>query len=949
MKLTLAVTMASMALLLSCASDKPRTIGSLQYVPLEDKETPIKPMTHEQVREEYTELLNLFEDERLKEQIERRVADVYMMESVQDQTQQQQQPTNHYVDAIKAYRNILDKYPNSPDNAEVLYQLAKAYDMEGEHEEAMAMLVQLTSRHPNYVNVAEAHFRMGDLHFNNQNYRAAQVSYLAVTGYNKPQLTTNARYMLGWAYYKQAQFKNSLGEFALVLDGLLGQATDIEQLDKAQQPLAADTVNAMSLALDKLGGAEAVASVTTIAGKSYVWMIYDSLGEYYLEKELYEKSAATFRLFVDRHSNSEKAPILHDKIIDTYTKGGFPSLALQEKEVYVDAYGIHSSYTGNRQGLQPHIAESLMTYLDELARYHYTQGQALQEQSAKAESATDDADDKESLQPVAALSRQSIRSFDKAAGFYREYADTFPQDQRIDEVYFLMSESLFLAERYEEATLGYEQVAYHPKGDSAREHAANAGYAAIIAYQAHIARLTPESDNTKVWQSKAVESMLRFAATFHGDERAVSVLTNAAEYLFSLDQYQRAIEVSSKLIATNEALDKTLKKTAFGIIAHSYFNLGDYHNAEVHYVQQRALIAPDSEEYADVSERLATAMYKKSQQIDASGESAAAVAQLLNIKVLTPKSELRVPAQYEAATMLLSMEQWAKAITELNELASLFPEHELSIEFPRRLAFAHEKNEAWALAATSYRRLAEQDPDAEVRREALFLAATMFERDKNYNAAIEHFKQYANSYEQPYGTLMEARYNLAVNYERVGDTSKQLFWLKKILEGEQAYAKTDRNRWLASWANVQYGDYYTGEFLRYQLHLPLVKSLPKKNELMNNASERYEAAASFGVLEFVTMSSFKIAELYRQLALDLRSAPQPALSAAEKPIYQQIIEEQAQPFDQLSAQLYQANIDRAWSGEYNEWIGRSFEAMRVLNPTRFNKTELIVSYGDEIR
>src|SRR5690606_28356149 len=134
----------------------------------------------------------------------------------------------------------------------------------------------------------------------------------------------------------------------------------------------------------------------------------------------------------------------------------------------------------------------------------------------------------------------------------------------IDEIYFLKAEALFLAKRYAEAISDYEHVAYRPKGKSAEKHAPNAGYAAIISYQKHIETLPANSADVKKWQAQAVESSLQFAKTFHTDSRSPMVLTNAAEYLFSLDQYQRALEVSGSLIANNPQLDKTLKKTAYG-------------------------------------------------------------------------------------------------------------------------------------------------------------------------------------------------------------------------------------------------------------------------------------------------------------------------------------------------------------------------------------------------
>lgn len=944
MKLRLCI-LSVLILVAGCSGNKATTLGSLKYKPVKEEEIHFQRMSHQEVRAEYKDLLDEFEDQQLKEQIERRIADVYMMEGVYDQNRQKEKQS-YYVDAIKAYRNILEKYPDSPDNAEVLYQLAKAYDMEGDQVEALAMLTELTQRHPGYANIGEAYFRKGDIHFNNQDYANAERSYLAVTQLQNVKFAINAHYMLGWAYYKQHQYHKSLDAFIYVLDRLVQNHASLDHLDKAEKPLAQDSLHSTTLALDRIGGAEAISSLP-LARKTYVWMVYDNIGQYYLDKELYEDSATAFRLFVSNHRHAPQAPQLHEKLINTYITGSFPRQALGEKESYVAAYGLRSDYQGNRNGMSASVSQSINTYLDELARHFYSEGQAYQAEIAEL---------KEKKNPdkklIAERSSQSIASYARAAGFYQEYVETFPNDARIDEVYFLKAEALFLARNYAEAIVDYERVAYRPKGNSAQMHAANSGYAAIISYQKHIDTLAADAPEVKKWQAQAVESMLQFARTFHADSRSPTVLTNAAEYLFGLDQYKRALEVSESLIANNPQLDSTLKKTAYGIMAHSYFKLNDFQNAENSYLKQRELVDRSDEEYQQISERLATAIYKKSEGIVDKGEKEAAIEQLLRIKVLTPDSSIRVTAQFDATAMLLELEEWGRAIVELRELLTLYPDHELAVEFPRKLSFAYEKNENWALAAESYLGLSEKDPDAEVRREGLFLAASMFEKNKNYTTSIELFKRYDATYPEPFSSRMEARYHLAILHETLVDTQQQLHWLGRLIDGDmQAGAKrTDRSRWLAAWAKIKNGDYYAKEFSSNKLYLPLVKSLPAKNKSLELAINHYQGSADYGILEFVTMSSFKIAHLYQQFARELRESQRPAgLSTEELAMYAEIIEEQSTPFDNLAIELHQANIDRAWDGQFNEWIDQSFAEMRVLSPARFNKTEVIVSYGDEIR
>lgn len=938
-------------LLTACSAGGPKTIGSLNYEPpLRDEPEPAV-VTHEEVRSEYDELAELFEDQAVKEQIERRIADVYMMEGTHDQ-RQVGVSGSHYVEAIKAYRNILEKYPDSPDNAEVLYQLAKAYDLEGDQDEALAMLTELTRRHPHYPNLAEAHFRMGDILFNQEDYHQAEQSYRSVLAFEESRLQINAQYMLGWALYKQRRFSGALSSFSEVLSSLMGNRVELDGLDEARQPVARDTIHSISLALDKVGGAEVIAALEGLSGRPYVWLIYDDLGEYYREKDLYEKAADSFRQFVTTHADAPQAPGLHSKIIDTYRDGGFPSLVLKEKAAFVSAYGIHSGYAGNAEGLSPSLREPLRQYLDELARYHYNEGETLnQRESDERPELGESGSLAEAADQDTELDDEARAAYEQAAAYYGEYAATFPEDERIDEVIFLRSESLFLAQRYAQAVDGYEQVAYQPQGTSAQEHASNAGYAAILAYQEHIATLTGQASSTAQWQTRAVDSMLRFAGRFHEDPRAVSVLTHASDYLFSLGEYRRALDVSEGLLAQNPQLDSAVKKTVYGIMAHSHFNLEGYDQAAVNYQRQRDLMDPQGDSYPKVTERLATSLYRHAQALEAKGaDELQVVEQLLKIKALAPAASLRVPTQYEAATRLIGLTQWDAAIDQLDELNRLFPDHELAVEFPRRLAYAQEQREDWAAAAEQYRLLSEQDPDEQLRQEALFLTAEMYENQGDLTSAIDYFRDYANRYSQPTAPLMEARYRLAINYQKVGDGKRQRFWLDKLVEGASEFDDTDRNRWLGAWANDQYGDYYAESYRQYPLSLPLVESLPEKNRLLERASERYQRSADQGLFEFTTRSGYKIAELYRQLARELRAAPVPtSLSTEDRALYRELIEEQALPFDELARELHQANIDRAWSGEFNQWIDQSFSSMRALDPERFDKTEQIVSYGDAIR
>ena len=935
-KLALLVMLASLTA--ACSSSGPQKLGELKYKAKKEKKIEFKKLSHKEVRQEYKEILDLFEDKQLKEQIERRIADVYMMEGNYDSNREAPRKS-YYVEAIKEYEEILKKYPNSPDNAEVLYQLAKAYDLEGNQEKAMTMLTDLVRRHPNYPNIAEAHFRRGDIQFNNGQYSEAERSYYQVIQRGNERLNLNAYYMMAWSQYKLFKFDSSVKNYSVVFSSLLSEQTTLDGLSSTDRPVVEDTIHSMSLAFDKLGGAQVIEDYKSIANLPSTWLLYDKLGQYYLDKKLYEESAVSYRSYIQRFPKDLRAPTLHANIITAYIKGEFPQQALEEKETYVASYGIYSDFPANSNGLSSELAPTVKTYLDELSGHFHGAGQVYDKEAAKLKSSKSKALKKRTL---------AKEAYRKATSFYQEYIDSFPKDALVDEKRFLKAEAFFAAEDYENAITDYELVAYEPVGTSAAENAADAGYAAIFSYK-KLLEAERKDEATRKLKASAVDSMLKFSSRFDQDERSPNVLTNAAEYLFSLDRYDRALEVSESLIADNPDLDREVKRTAFGIAALSAFKLDQFEKARDAYLAQRELTPKSSEEYNAITERVATAAYKNGEALLAAEQQDDAIAQYLDIKRLAPQSPVRIVAQYDAASLLLAKEDYKAALPELLEFDRSFAGHELAADVKRKLAFAYEKDEQWNMAAKRYAYLAENDLDKDIRRDSLYSSADMYEKANDRYRAIAQYEAFNEQYRAPFDLVLEARHRLAENYKALNNIPQQHAWLESIiaLDKQAGSSNTTRSRFLASSAHMTFGDFYAKRYRNVYLNQPLAESMEEKSAALDIAAGHYQDAADLGALEFVTQSSFKIAGLYENFAKGLRNAPRPSgLSGDDIRLYYEIIEEEAAPFDELARELHMVNISRAWEGQYHDWIGQSFIAMKTLDPERFAKQMRSADYGE---
>jgi TolA-binding protein len=925
------------------------TIGQLSNdrAPLTD--VPLPKVSHQDVRNEYRSLLETVDNKALKKQIERRIADVYMLEGDHNQLMGTTPGKDGYfASAIKSYNEIIDKYPDDPGNAEAVYQLAKAYDLDGNDTKGLETLDTFIKRYPTSPRLAEVYFRKGDIHFRHGQYEQAESAFRAVVslGQESPFLN-NSYYLLGWSRYKQSNYDGGLQAFSEVLDRLVPEDGKIEHLNKVARSLVDDTLHIVGLSLAYDGGADKITKLYASRPQSqkYLWLLYSGLGQHFLEKERYEDSAESYRAFVLQEPTSDRAPEMHSEMIRVYIEGKFFSQVLPEKEHYVQNYGVHSAFWALKgEDVKAKVIPTLKAYLDELAHYYHGKAQDLKKQLAGTDV---DANKRNTL------AQTEKESFLKAAEYYQQFMESFPQDPQVHDMVFMRAEALFDGGDYVSAIEGYEQTAYdykHPK------YGADAGYAAIIAFKKHADELLAEhgadSPQLTEWRAKSVENQLRFVNSYGSDKRAGAVLAKASEELFALKRYERALEVANTVLSQKGTIDSKLYKTAYGVIAHSQYELGNFAAAESGYQSQLKYIPKDDKEYNVVVERVAATEYKQGEIARQANDLKGAIDHLLRIKTVAPTSSARVAAQYDAATYMMTLEQWKPALAELLELRSKFPNDERTKDVTQKIAYAYEHDGQWQKAADEYLAIYRSKGDEAARRDALFIAAGLYEKAGMDSVAIDHFKRWAYDYEEPFDNRMEARYHLASLYKKTGDMERHLYWLRRIIDGdaESGSRRTDRSQWLAAWANAEYGDYWTSEFKHVDLRAPLDESIPRKSEKLKNAQDRYEKAASYGIVDISSRVTYSLGELYAQFARELMNSPRPrGLSASERQQYELILEEQANPFEELAMQVHLKNIQEAWNGNFNPWVDKSFAAMAALSPARFGKHELQVSYGDGIR
>jgi len=933
-----AVLLAALGAAPSHAANKnPPTIKDLESQQLDVNTDPPRNVDANKTMDSYKRFLDLNAgDAALRAEALRRLGDLNL-ESSESERIERELITNEGLratEAIHLYSALLKTYPKYERNDSVLYQLARAYELNAQPDKALSTLDQLVATYPNSHYIDEAQFRRGELLFSNKTYPKAQSAYEAVIKIGSSSGFYNqSLYKHGWSLFKQGENERSLDSFAGVLDSVLvskrdpAELIELETLTRPNRELVEDTFRVMSITFSYLEGPKTIDAFVkrrTPPGRlprPYSYLLYARLGDLYMEKERYTDAADSYRAFVSQDRNNEKAPLLEMQAIEAYQKGGFPQLVLQGKKEFVENYSFGTAYwQGRDPKKEPQVVAVLKTNLKDVAQYYHAQAQR----------------------------SKSVADYQEAAKWYRSYLTSFPDDPDSAVTNYLLADTLYESKQYLDAAKEYESTAYHYGN---HERSAAAGYAAIIAYGKQ--EETLNGDAKAAVHSRSVDSSLKFALAFPAHPESAAVLTRAATDLYTVKDYPRATAAAEALLAHQPPADPTKQRVAWTVIGNSNFEQGVFDKAETAYVQAQALMPANDPERAVIVERLAASIYKQGEQKSKSGDSAAAVDDFLRVAALAPTSKVRANADFDAAGLLMKDKQWDRAIVVLEGFRRNFPQSPLQPDVTRDLAVAYTESNRPGQAAVEFGRIAQNPGESvDVQREATLQAADLYDKAGDTAKSRAMLEAFVKHFPQPLNPAMEARNQLSMMAAKAGDTAGRDVWLRDIVAADRAAgaARTDRSRALAAKATLTLAIPVREEFRRIKLAAPLKKSLAEKRKAMEAALKAYEQAADYQVADVTTAATFESAELYRQLGKDLMSSERPKnLSKDELEQYNVLLEEQAFPFEEKAIKLHEVNAARAKDGTYDEWVQKSYAALAQLNPGRYGKVEIGEQLVESIR
>src|SRR5499433_441767 len=773
------------------------------------------------------------------------------------------------VEAIAIYKRLLTEYPSYKNSDLVLYQMARAYDELGRTDEAMETMEQFIRANPHSEHYDEVQFRRGEYFFTRRKFRDAENAYSAIVNLgSKSSYYELALYKLGWTFYKQELYDEALHRYMALLDYKVSTGYDFDQKhEKEEERRVADTFRAVSLSFTNLGGPDAVHEYFSKFGnRSYEDRVYSNLGEHYLAKLRYDDAAKTYKAFIALYPSHPAAPRFSMRVVETFTKGGFPKLVLESKREFASRYGLQSEYwRHNKPEDSPEAIAYLKTNLKDLATHYHAEYQGAQDANEK------------------------LANYQEALRWYGDFLKSFPTDAESPAINYRLADLLFENKDFGEAAKQYERTAY---GYPTHSQSAAAGYAAVYAYRQQLKDAGKEQQEAV--KRATIASSLKFADTFPDHAEAAAVLGAAADDLYEMKDYRAAIDSAQRVIDKYPGAELPIRRSAWIVVAHGSFELAAYPQAEHAYAQVLTLTPEADKSRAGFVDNLAASIYKQGELARDAKDYRAAADHFLRIRVAAPTSTIRATAEYDAGAALIALQDWKSAAEVLEAFRSAYPKDKMHGEATKLIARAYRESGQLSRAAGEYDRLASESEDPALRGEALLAAGDLYQQSNANDKALDAYQRYLNEFPHPVEAALETHFKISEIYKATHDESLYQKELTEIVRSDAAAGseRTNRTRTLAARSALVLAEQLYRDFVAVKLRQPFETSLKEKQQRMDATIDAMNRLVEYEIADVTAAATFYMAETYFDFSRSLKESEHPAdLKAADLEKFEANLEE----------------------------------------------------------
>lgn len=868
----------------------------------------------------YRDYLERYPDSPERDQISRRLADLLVEQAAELALAEQaddpatesvsQRARLAYLEAIDLYRGLLVRHPTDPDNAEILYQLSRAYQATGNSRLALETVQELMARGPTGETglYADNLFRRAELLFAEGDYAEAAGAYrsLVALGASTPAYEQSL-YKLGWSLFRAERYRDALGPWFSFLDLRIGADQPaqhgVTEVPPATAEQVAEVLQLTGSCFARSGGVDAIEPYFSEHGRpDYAPQVYLGLADWYVEQGRVSAAATTWQSLASREPLAAQAPMLLVRAIALYEEAGFEEPALAVRRRFVETYAMDGDFWQHHSPAgAPDVVRSLQSSLQALA--------------GRASERAHDGD-------VAALREAEM--------WYREYLRWFPEEPAAVQMNYDLAQVLYRDGRYLKALEEYERIAWS-QGD--QPLAQDAALGALRAVDAAREQAGAAEAPSLVEREIAVGT--RFLDHYPEHPMAPGVLAGIGKDLLDQQAFDRAAALGMHSATAAGVVSDEVRQVGWALHAQATYRLKDYPAAAGAYRKALAFADKDDPRYAALQSGLAASTWEQGTAALAAGDSAGAARLYRQAAEVAPEDTMRARAMYDEGVALLAQESWVEAARTFERFRDSFPSASLQSQASLKLAYAYSHGGEELRAAEAYERVA-QDPglDVAVQREALLEAVDMFEQAGAEGRAITAREQYIERFPEPADVAISLMRHLALAASASGDIREADRWREEIIRRDQS-AGSPRTHAIAASAALGIAENRMSDFRRISLVQPMREHLDRKVAAMNQAVAALERSIGFGIPAVTAQATHHIASLYEELGRAILNSERPLdLTTEELSEYDALLADQAHLFEQRAIAVYSANANRAGAGGGDPWVAKSVQRLDELQSGR---------------
>jgi len=902
------------------------------------------------------------------------------------------EPLPDFRPSIGLYQRLITHFPGYKLNDAAYYLLGYCLEKQNDFDDGQVAYKTLIARYPKSKFVTEAWVRIGEYYFDAYNdpgalAKAAEAYEKALKDEKSP-LYDKALYKLGWTYYKMDRFEDAVNRFLALADYYEDQQ---KKGVEGGGDLRAEALQyaAISLADEKWGSLEKAKAYFAKSGaRAYEGEVYKKMGDVFFDQTRHGEAVAAYQLALSKDPLRDDAPLIQQRIVESYERDRKLDEAFKESEKLATAYGPGTAWY-EKHKRDPDFVAQVQTLAEKSlyasAVYHHQQALALKNQGKLD---------------------QAKSAFEIAARAYGAYLQKYPRSKNAYEVQFFAAETQYNSLQFAEAAKNYDAVR-----DSTADtrYTKDAAFNSVLAWQKLLEQLqreqklasypvlrsTDRKEGEQVKplplaevEKKFIAASDIYVAKYATEDKAPGVAYKAAELVFAHNDFpeaRRRFETIIQAYPKNE-----VAKFSTNLIVESYLVDKDWKSVEevsARLAQNTSVIDPKSDLYKDLNKFKLAGRFKLADELMNRGDYEAAAQKYIELVNEDPKNEFADKALNNAAVCYENTRRFESALKLYERIFREYPNSKLADAALFRVAVNAENSYDFDKAVENYQRLVKDYPASKNRESALFNAGRLLEGQQRYREAAQTFTRYVelfpNAEDAP-----KNQYRAALLYEKQGDPKGEIKALEAFIKkfstkpqqaelvvdaqkriGE-AYQKLGDDRdarrafdtaarefdrrglkaeaapvaaEAAAQARFQLAEYEFKDFDKLKIGgrgKVLEKSFTVKRAAVKKVNDAYGEVFKYKRLEWTLASLYRKGYALERFGQTILETPVPPevkrLGEEAVASYQDQLQQQTAALEDKAVESYVATLTEARKNRINnEWTKRTLEALNRYRPKEY--------------